>query len=438
MSAFVCKRAVWAILAMSVLVCFMGQSVFGAIVVVGTCKNLVQFSTIGAAISAVPAGSTIDICPGTYNEQLNINKSVTLTGVSNGTADAVVILPPGGGLPPNATSLSSGNPIAADVWVLGPATVNMNNLIVDSIGNGESGCGQPTLVGILYQNANGTLSHVVTRNQWIGSSEGDTGSNGCQTGLGIFVQSGNSGTSTVNVNNSSVHDYQKNGITGNEAGTTINVTGSDVVGQGATLGAAENGIQIGFGAGGSVSGNLVIDDVWAPDTITDAGDAAAGILLYDAAAGLTVVKSNTVGNTQFGIAVVTDTIGEGDGSSVTLNKVFGTRIFDAIDVCTNNNTVKTNTIINSSESAIHLDASCGVFDGGTSGDGNTVTGNTMVDACTAVLADSGTTGNTATPNTIFAAGATSGSSCTPTATRHPNLRKALGSLNGTHQKPVRP
>jgi hypothetical protein len=156
-------------------------------------------------------------------------------------------------------------------------------------------------VGILYQNASGTVKHIATRNQWIGASEGDIGSNGCQTGLGIFVQSGNSGTSTVTVTNSSVHDYQKNGITGNEVGTTLTVTNSDVVGQGATNGAAENGIQIGFGAAGSVTGSLVIDDVWAPDTNTDTGDAAAGILLFDTAAGKTTVKSNTVGNTQFGM-----------------------------------------------------------------------------------------------------------------------------------------
>jgi hypothetical protein len=429
MGAFVCKRVVWPILAMATFACFVGQNSFGAIVAVGTCKAaLVQFSTIQLAINSVPAGSTIDICPGTYNEQLSINKSLTLTGVSSGTADAVVILPPGGVLPANATSLSSGNPIAADVWVLGPATANMNNLIVDSIGNGV-GC-SPTLVGILYQNASGTLNHVVTRNQWVGSSESDGGSNGCQTGLGIFVQSG-AGTSVVNVTNSSVRDYQKNGITGNEIGTTINVTNSDVVGQGATTGAAENGIQIGFGAAGTLSGNLVIDDVWAPDTITDTGDAAAGILLYDAATGA-VVKSNTVGNTQFGIAVVTDTTGEGDGASVTMNKVFGTRLFDAIDVCTNSNTVQTNTVINSSESAIHLDASCG----GT-GNNNTLTGNTIVDACTALLEDSGRIGNTFSGGTIFASGTTAGPSCTPTASHHPNVKKAPGSP-GTHQKPVRP
>jgi hypothetical protein len=426
------RRIALPVLAVAMLVGARGQNLFAATVVVGTCQNLVQFSSITAAINAVPSGSIIHICPGTYFEQLSINKSLTLTGVPSGTSDAIVILPPAAGLAGNATSLTSSNPIAAHVWVLGPATVSMNNLVVDSIGNGQSGCAQPLLVGILYQNASGTLDHVVTRNQWVGASESDTGSNGCQTGLGIFAQSGNGGTSNLKVIASSVHDYQKNGITGNEVGTTLTVTNSDIVGQGATNGAAENGVQIAYGAAGTVNGTLVIDDVWAPDTNSDPGDAAAGILLYDAAAGNTTIKSNTVGNTQFGIAAVTDTAGEGDGASITLNKVFGTRLFDAIDVCVNNSTIQTNTIMNSAESAIHLDASCS----GT-GNGSTVSGNVIVDACTGVLQDSGTSGNTITPNTYAAAVTTSGSSCTPAPSASVGAKSARAH-GVTRHSPIRP
>jgi len=430
-------RSVLPLLAAAVFTCFLTPNLQAATVVVGTCKNLVQFSSIGAAISAVPSGSTIDICPGVYMEQLAINKSLTLIGVVNGTSDGVVILPPMAGLATNATSLSSGNPIAAHVWVLGPATVNFSNLIVDSFGNNVLAC-TPDVIGILYQNASGVMNHIGTRNQWVGTSENDTNYNGCQSGLGIYVQSGNSGTSAVTVENSSVHDYQKNGITGNEPGTTMTISSNDVTGQGATNGAAENGIQIGFGATGTVIGNLVIDDVWAPDTINDTGDAAAGILLYDTS-GTPLVKTNTVGNTQYGIALVTDTSGEGDGATVSGNRVFGTRIFDGIDVCTNSNIIQSNTIMNSSESAIHLDASCGVFDGGTSGNSNALSSNTMIDACTGILSDSGTT-NSIGANSYFAAGTTSGSSCTPTASHHHNVRKprTRGGLNGGYRGPARP
>lgn len=277
----------------------------------------------------------------------------------------------------------------------------MTNLIVDSAGNNINSCA-PDLIGIFYRNSSGILNHVVTRNQWVGASESDPNFNGCQTGLGIFAQSDiNTGSSALTVTNSSVHDYQKNGITGNELGTSLTVINTQVVGQGATNGAAENGIQIGFGASGTVSGNSVIDDIWAPDTINDPGDAAAGILLYDAAPGAVIVKLNNVGNTQYGIALVAATVGQDDGETVSNNKVFAIRIFDAIDVCSNGNFIQTNNVTNTGESAIHLDASCGAFDGGTSGNGNTVTGNTITDANVGLLKDAGVSGNTVTPNTYY-------------------------------------
>jgi hypothetical protein len=75
-----------------------------------------------------------------------------------------------------------------------------------------------------------------------------------------------------------------------------------------------------------------------------------------------------------------DTSGLDDGETVTNNKVIGTRIFDGIDVCSNGNTIHGNTVANSTESAIHLDATCGTTDGGTSGNSNTVTNNIVNDA----------------------------------------------------------
>jgi hypothetical protein len=428
----ICRRPfnVLPVLTLVVLTFLFVQSAAASLVVVGNCKTGVQFTTIGAAITAVPTGSTIDICPGVYAEQLNVTKSITFTGIASGTADGVVIISPAAGLATNATSLSSGSPLVAHISIVGPVTVNFNNLIVDSLGNGVAGCA-PVLIGILYQNASGTLNHVVTRNQWIGTSESDINLNGCQTGLGIYVQSGNSGTSVVTVENSSVHDYQKNGITGNELGTTINVVNDDVVGQGATNGAAENGVQIGFGAQGKATGNFVIDDVWEPDTNTDPGDAAAGILLYDTT-GTPLIQNNTVGNTQYGIVIDTDT-GNNGGATVMNNKVFGTRIFDGVDVCSNTNTVQSNTIINSAESGIHLDASCG-----STGSFNTISTNTVIDACVGILEDAGTGSNTIGTNPYFATGNSTASACTPVASHRTSSIPVYGGLKRGHNVPVRP
>jgi pectin methylesterase-like acyl-CoA thioesterase len=57
---------------------------------VGTCKKG-SFATIGAAITASPAGATILVCPGIYPEQLTINKPLTIEGIQSGNNDAAII-----------------------------------------------------------------------------------------------------------------------------------------------------------------------------------------------------------------------------------------------------------------------------------------------------------------------------------------------------------
>ncbi|HLK34056.1 MAG TPA: right-handed parallel beta-helix repeat-containing protein [Terriglobales bacterium] len=365
-------------------------------VAVGTCRShLTSYSTIQAAVNAVKSGSTILVCPGFYPEQVTIHKQLTVEGVQAGTANAAVITSPATGLVGNATSLTSGNPIAAQILVsntLGP--VDISNLTIDGANNLITGC-LPNPMGIFYQNASGTISEVATRNQSISpySSFG-----GCQSGLGIFVQSGGTGaitTSHVTVSGSTVHDYQKNGITGNEAGTRLTVLGNSVMGMGPVSGAAQHGIQIGYGATGTIQGNSVFDDIWAPDTINDAGDAAAGILLY-ASSGV-YVYGNNVGDTQFGIAVVTDpAFPPADSNRIKANQVSGTHIFDGIDVCSNNNRIRDNIVNTIDEAGIHIDSTC---TGGNSG--NIVTNNTINEACAGLLTGATPQDNVLVPNFLF-------------------------------------
>ena len=378
--------------AVIIAVALQAAGALAATVQVGHCKGtLVHFDTIGAAVDAVPSVSTIYVCPGTYPEQVSIiGKQISLIGVQT-TTGTPTITSPAGGLVANSTSLSSGNPIAAQILIQGaPGLSNVSNLSVDGSGNNVTGCSPPTIIGIYYQNSSGTVNHVATRNQLQ-----DPNDQGCQNGLGIFVQSGNSGTSTVTVSASSVHSYQKNGITGNETGTTITVTGNTVAGLGPTSGAAENGIQIGFGATGKIQNNTAIDDIWAPDTFTDPGDAAAGILIY--ASPNVITSGNTVGNTQFGIAYVTDmNYGAADNGTITGNKVSATHIFDAIDLCNNNNTVTGNIINSADEAGIHLDGTCS----GT-GNNNTVKSNTITESCAGLLISTGTGQVATVPNTYY-------------------------------------
>ncbi len=401
------------------LVCTMALSIhaLGATGQVGTCLSGVTKlgSNIQNAVNALPPNSILDICPGIYQEQVIVTQPITIRGVKDpsSAADAAVIAAPSGGIVANTTSLSSGNPIAAQFVVDTPGgAVNINNITVDGNNNQINGCA-PELIGIYYRNASGTVNQVAAVNQTL-----STALNGCQSGLGIFVQSGLSLNSTVTVENSYIANYQKNGITGDETGTTVTISSNRVFGQGPTTGAAENGIQFGFGAGGSAVSNTVMDNVYSPGTA-----AATGILVY--ASANVSVTSNIVGNSQLGISFDSDpTFGAADNGTIDSNKVSATHLFDGIDVCSNSNSVLKNSVFGSDESGIHLDGSCG-----STGNSNTVTGNVINVSCAGILEDPSTT-NTVSLNQYH--NVTDTIATGPTCTTPPRGRRS------EKPKPVRP
>jgi parallel beta-helix repeat protein len=383
--------------------CCLGQTAqaAGTTVAVGSCKaGLTSYPTIQKAVDASPAGTTIDVCPGTYPEQVSITKNLTLTGVAAGTADAPTIVPPTGGLVANASDPSGGgDPVAAQIVVTSPATsVIIQRLTVDGANNQVTGCASfggsvPLVVGIYFLNVSGTITQNAVRNQLQ-----DTADQDCPNGLGIYVETGGGATTTVTISNNTVRNYQQNGITANgfgdgSAGPAVTITNNTVPGTGATATSGKNGIQIGFGATGQVTGNITIQDIYALSG--NNGDAGVGILVF-ASTGITI-SNNVVGNTQFGI--VTESAGEGflaDTTSITGNKIIGTELFDGIDLCSNGNTVTGNTVNSSTEAGIHLDDSCG-----STGNNNTVKTNNINEACAGILTGTGTSGNVTTPNTIF-------------------------------------
>lgn len=93
-----------------------------------------------------------------------------------------------------------------------------------------------------------------------------------------------------------VNNYGKNGITANESRTFVIVENNVITGRGpvGTGDAAQNGVQLGFGAHGHVSDNTITDNFYTPpDAI------ACGVLLFLAAIGMAPSNDNTfAGNEQ--------------------------------------------------------------------------------------------------------------------------------------------
>jgi len=182
---------------------------------VGTCKNnLNPYSSIQSAVNAVPAGATIQICPGTYPEQVTINEAVTLEGISYGANQLVLVTVPGAGLTQNGTGPVTSFPIFAQILVQDSGPVNISGLTVD--GNG-SNCPSGGIGGIVYlsaaQPSSGKITDSVVRNM----------ANGCSPqGVAIYGENGSGSPSTLTVQANSIHSINGQGVAfGPNQGGTI-------------------------------------------------------------------------------------------------------------------------------------------------------------------------------------------------------------------------
>jgi hypothetical protein len=336
------------------------------------CPNA-QFTSIQAAVIAAPPGAVISVCPGTYPEQVRINKPLTIRGIRVGNENLAVIMPPIAAA--NTTSFG-GTPIAAIVLVEKTTSVTLDNLTVDGASNTIGGCA-PSLVGIYYRNASGKIVNAAVRNIRLFPDA----LLGCQSGLGIYAQSGNEPgvrrAAKLEVLNSSVHDYQKNGITADATGTELTAIGNAVTGFGPTPAIAQNGFQVSRGAKGRIEGNSVINHVYSLCTPSNCSAVSTNVLTFETS-GVKILKNN-LGKSQVNIYL------EGNSNEATGNTIFDSDVFDGVFILGNNNKVTANTIFNSDEAAVWIEgnnnrvnantfneAPIGIFNNGT---GNSTSGN---------------------------------------------------------------
>jgi len=161
--------------------------------------------------------------------------------------------------------------------------------------------------GILLRNVEGTISNNTVRNMYFGEQET----------FGIVAY----GNSNITIKGNNVSEYSRvgigvNGDLGNLDDPYAVITDNRVTGKGPTDTIVQNGIQIGFGASGLVTGNTVSNNFWTGkyegegtnDPATDIeADGAAGILLYMPGNDSIEVSGNTLTANQFGVWTVAAT-----------------------------------------------------------------------------------------------------------------------------------
>lgn len=238
------------------------------------------------------SGDIVCVERGTYEEQVTINKDLTLKGLSNPTIqkssdpDAFTIAESGPAWEPIVFAFG-GTAKSGEVSGGGTVDVTVTGFTID--GRGE----QPDarrLPAVLYRNANGTVSGNTVENMAIGGSET----------FGILAY----GDSEVDIVGNDINGYERGGIGANGDGGAhpapeVKIVNNEITGS-TGIGEAwgPNGIQVGFGAEGQVYGNVVKDNRY-----SDSGPVAACVLVFES--DNVSVKNNTISNCDIGLSVGT-------------------------------------------------------------------------------------------------------------------------------------
>jgi hypothetical protein len=273
--------------------------------IVGTCKTGTRFTKIQDALNATPAPTIVEVCPGTYPEQVTISKPVTLEGVPSGNSSLVTLVPPSGGMVPNATLLN-GDSAAVQILVENVAgAVNLTNLVVNS---SAADVGGVAVVAVLYENTPGTINHMTTFNV-----------SGSLGGFGAYLAGGSANPKVTIQNSTFDHDQTALWVQSNSTTSELTVIFENNlttfcatcigVETGVTATISNNMIntngQIGialFGSTGSVTGNTIVGGGQQGISSGNAAFSITNNKIYDNSLfgillDITVVSADVTGNT---------------------------------------------------------------------------------------------------------------------------------------------
>jgi hypothetical protein len=300
---------------------------------VGGCKtgkSYVNFTTISAAVIGVPAGSTIEICPGVYPEQVTITQPLTLKGIAfNNSSRSVITMNPNGSLAPNINGLFSefyAQVLVENVNPQGP--VDLIGITVDGAGINFDCGGSEFLAGIFYaSDTSGTVNEVTARNQL---------SSGC--GSGIWVENGDATNQSITIENSSSHPGGIVALTcPNPPTLAVTIKGNFLNGVIPTYEFNSFGAISVAGANGSISSNVITGSQYG---ITFGNDD------FCAGGGTVTVSENTVADVQLGIFLINS------NGTITSNKI--SNVENSFMFAPNTSysqfptTIESNTVMNSS------------------------------------------------------------------------------------------
>jgi hypothetical protein len=320
----------------------------------GTSCDDPGYATIQSAVNAALPGDTINVCPGTYPEQVTISGALknNLTLRSTVYREAMILAPavlldPGDIVRINGAQ----NVTLLDFTISGPfpdllfcSTFTRSGVRVD-------GGGSATIKGNRI-----TEIRAVTQALF----------GGCQNGVGILVgRNAEMQTGSATVYGNLVDNYQKGGIVVDSNGSSANITWNTFQGVGPTNLIAQNGIQVSRGATAQVHHNITADHTYSLAPLAG----GAGIILFSA--GATTATYNVSERNDDNLSAYSM-----GGAYVKFNRLSDSTFFDGIFMASDTSGMRVhgNIALGNGEHDCHDDSA----GGGTAGTANLWTDNTGI------------------------------------------------------------
>jgi Right handed beta helix region len=258
------------------------------------------YPTIQSAVMSAVAGDTINVCPGTYPEQVVVETPAK----SNITLRSVV-------------------PLAARIQAHPGMEVVHGDLVRIDQGARNVAIRSFTIAGPLPDTlfcapqlrsgvrVKGGASAVITNNHITEMRSANPLLRGCQNGFGVAVGRTFDAPVPMQVGQAillgnRIDKYQKGGVYGDNAGTHVTLRENEIVGIGPTDVVAQNGVQISRRATADIRDNWVSDHAYFPPVLPCVPFAtcvtATGILLFDLPGGVTV-EENKLRRNQDGVVL---------------------------------------------------------------------------------------------------------------------------------------
>ena len=245
----------------------------------GTSCNDPGYSTVQAAVTAASPGDRINVCPGTYTEEVTIpagTNNIVLRSVRRWEA---VIKAPAVMLGPTKSILRVNG--ATGVTILAFTITGPSGVGCDGIRYGVrvDGGGSADILG----------NHITQIH--------DTPFSGCQNGVAVLVgRQSEVTTGSARIIGNVIDTYQKNGPTVSNPSSYAEISHNRILGIGPTAVIAQNGIQASGGATADIRHNFVSGNIYTPQTF-----ASTGILLFGP--GDVLTEHNTLTSNDVGVYV---------------------------------------------------------------------------------------------------------------------------------------